>query len=379
MNKKRISILITAILSTFILIGTYISNDNVKTISYETLKGSVSSFGDTKILLNAYSSFAHNQIEISKDGESEVSSLNLNSDYYNAFSREFINKNKDFFKKLGYGQALINDDTLTSVGLEQKWENGVGKYYLDVKFKNGKEKTESFELEIKEIKKGNDYRILDAVNLGENILVAAYLGEYTDAGDNKGKTYLMYINTKNKSYEIISNDVLNTDGNYNIYPHELILTEKYLYMNKFDENGKKIVIKKDINSDDAPEIIYKEEKKVTNIKFENSLKSYNKKELYTITATTDGKLKLDVLDGKTGQVKSYTDLNTNKLNYNTTKDYSLSIDNCILDGNNLIISGRAQTKDNLEEYFMEIIDLNTKESTYVAKLPSNASVYEYIK
>lgn len=385
MNKKRIAILGATVISALILTGVYVSSiNNIKnSTSFETLKGSIDSLGDTKLAIRGYGGiFTGKEINLSKDGEtSNIPSLNSNINYGNAFSKEFINENKDFFKAEPLSRVVIDKDHLVAVDFGGKWENGDFKTELKVKIKKAKGKTELFTIALPELINNYSNQILDIVIDGENILVFSNMD--TNSAD---KGVLLKINLKDKSYKIISDDFFNalSEDIKCDEVQELMLTEKNVYFQAEDKKGNPIIIKKDFTSDKDFEIIH--ENKMTIIS--NTINyDLNKKQICNIVIDKNDKLNLIFIDGKTEEVQVYEDLKSEKFkiikpvvgtNYNS--EY---INESIVSGNNLIISygipvGVSEDARTYYEQFIEVIDLNTKQSIYLGKYSDRTSIFKYI-
>lgn len=386
MNKKRISILVATVISAFILTGAYVSNVNAlkASVSFETLKGSLDSLGDTKLVLRGYGGLLPSKdINLSKDGEtSNISSLNSNINYDRAFSKEFINENKDFFKVFPYTQVIESGDYLVSADFGSDWINNERRTYLNVKIKKAKEKTESFKINIDKFNGNNIYgnRIIDIAIDGDNILALGNID--TDKG-NKG--ILLKININDKSCEVISDNIFR-DVDEDIYLdkiYELMLTKKNVYFQTIDAKGSSILVKKDFAPDKKLEIIYKNKTEIIHNTVNYDL---DKKQMYNIVVTADNKLNLIVVDGNTEEVKVYEDLKSEKFKVTKQvpgKEYtSESIDKILISGNNLIMSyaipaGVDETGRISSNNFLEVIDLNTKQSVYLGKYSNRTSIFEY--
>lgn len=391
MNKKRLSILITTVISACILTGVSILNikNTKEATSYETLKGSMDAFSDSKILLKNFKSIAYgNDINVSKDGEiSAIASLNSNINSGNAFSKEFIKANKDFFKEDPVDRIMIGDNFLSSIESHSIWNDGNFKVYFNGKIKRGKEDTKTFNIEIKELEDMYNAQILDVVNVDETILATGYSND----GTNVDELFLLAIDPSNNSYQMISNNFLSDLSKQEITitlnQNEVILTENYLY-SKANKDGKTIFIKKDINSDKEAEIIYTNEIPIENTQYEITLSDITKKQIVNIVFTNDQKLNFTLLDAKTGEVKNYDNINTEKFKIDKDvgfKEYTMYINKFIFNENKLILSGGIPLKTEDQsfglkshEMIIEIFDLNTKQSIYLGEYTDGMQIYEYV-
>lgn len=388
MNKKRI-IVSVLIVASIIGIGLRVINNSIEmknSNAYTTIKGDISTLGDTKLAFRNNVAFKNHTTEISKDGiKKDVAFINMVAELSNEkLSDSFIKENKKFFKKVNRKLfsnessktlKILDDTSILYMGNMLNTTNNLKiNGILQDKDKNIKDFNIALNIEGFRAISYTSTRFIRKEN--DTLIIGLDIGGI-DEEDNSGveKFGVIKLNTTTLKYDIsidkkVNSGVIQTpilSDNKNFY---------YLDTKQSKDNTMIKVTKGDLDNVNKREVVNKIDinDELEDIKFDTF-----GEELYLTTRNDDKTLNIYIYNIKNNSFKEYKNL---KFDILDTKGKESYISDTILKNDKLILINKVRKNNNSYIYdastLVEVLDLNANKSLYTGRFENNPYLVETI-